>query len=58
MRKHSDFTEFLNLQGMPQYKEDHPAVRVYTICDESKFVFIFSFRQFITSRKRKSNLWL
>ncbi|CAA3006985.1 RNA-binding 48 isoform X1 [Olea europaea subsp. europaea] len=40
MRKHSDFTEFLNLQGMPQYKEDHPAVRVYTICDESKYLIV------------------
>lgn len=25
---------------MPQYKEDHPAVRVYTVCDESKYLIV------------------
>ncbi|KAL2559766.1 RNA-binding (RRM/RBD/RNP motif) family protein [Forsythia ovata] len=27
-------------QGMPKYKDEHPAIRVYTVCDESKYLIV------------------
>lgn len=46
---------------MPRYKDEPPAVRVYTVCDESRFlsvlVFCSSFYKFVQCFIYINYLW-